>query len=258
VGELVRALLLPEVPRGPGALGAGDEAALLAWPLERGAPEGRGGAPDAVVVAAAHWVTTFHHYVAGAARFACPPPAGGEAAPGEAACEHPGHPALARALVAAGRAGRVPAVMTEDPALPLGPADLHALAPLLARRAVPIVPVSLCCLADLGETLRWGRAIGAAVREGPWRVVLAVCSPGEGPADRGCPAVHARAAAPGPRGAPPAVESLLGDPLARSRAGTGAWPVALLSGALGAAAGEGYAPAGPAPARGAVSTLRVT
>jgi hypothetical protein len=36
------------------------------------------------------------------------------------------------------------------------------------------VPISLCQLADLAETLRWGRAIGAAARATGRRILLAV------------------------------------------------------------------------------------
>jgi aromatic ring-opening dioxygenase catalytic subunit (LigB family) len=122
-------------------------------------------APDAVILACARWVTTFQHYVAGAGWLGDLDRPGG--------C--PGDPELARALVTAGVAARVPVTLTEDAALPVDAAVLAVTVD------VPIVPISLCSLADLAETLRWGRAIAAAVQGRRRRVVLAVTGAGRLP-----------------------------------------------------------------------------
>jgi aromatic ring-opening dioxygenase catalytic subunit (LigB family) len=111
--------------------------------------------PDALVIAPDHWLTTFHHYVAR-------PPS-----------PYPTDPALARGFVEAGLAHHVRVVLAED-VLPLDDDVTVALGYLTPAADVPIVPVSLCQLADLAETLRWGKAIGAAVRATGRRVLLAV------------------------------------------------------------------------------------
>ena len=88
--------------------------------------------------------------------------------------DYPGDPELAGALVEAGLAERVPTVLTAETTLPLDYGTIIPLRYLTPANHVPIVPISLCHLADLGETLRWGRAIGVAVRDGRKRVILAV------------------------------------------------------------------------------------
>jgi hypothetical protein len=172
--------------------------------------------------------------VAGAARFDH-----GDAADAREALAHPGHPALARALVAAGRAGRVPAILTEEPGVPLDAGDLAVVNGLRVPADLPIVPVSLCYLADLGETLRWGRAIAAAVRRGPWRVALAVAEPRAPATPEPGPLRWERPEAPGPVPALPRLgrRTLLQAGAAAVPRHTGlatARQVALLTGALGA------------------------
>jgi 3,4-dihydroxyphenylacetate 2,3-dioxygenase len=174
-GHLLRGMLVPHTPRfldpahaAPvfqpvinGLKALGEEVARLR--------------PHAIVIASSHWVTTFHHYVAGPSRLA------GVLTSTEAPdlvrnvrYEYPGDPELARALVEAGSAQAVPVVMTEESSLPLDYGTVIPLRYLTPAGDVPIVPLSFCHLADLGETLRWGRAIGAAVRAGRKQVVLAV------------------------------------------------------------------------------------
>src|SRR5262245_2893664 len=136
-------------------------------------------APDVIVLASAQWVTTFHTYVAGSPRLSTAPAGPGVPDAARHAChDYPGDPDTARALVAAGCAARVPVVLTEDPALSLDEAAVTPLRYLTPGGRYPIVPISLCHLADLGETLRWGRAIGAAVRAGRKRTILAVSGAG--------------------------------------------------------------------------------
>jgi aromatic ring-opening dioxygenase catalytic subunit (LigB family) len=163
--------------------------------------------PDAVVLTTSGWVTTFHHYVAGPAHLATPP--------AEAPGRYLGDPALARALVRAGRAERIPVLLTESPAVPLDDASVAALRQLIPAADVPVVPLSLCGLADLAEMLRWGRAIAAAVRATNRRVVLAVA--GRAPVGELTP-----------RGEP--AESPIS-----ALGGAGARPLALLLGAVGGA-----------------------
>ena len=73
-------------------------------------------------------------------------------------------------------AAGVPAVVTTECTLPLDSGTVIPLRYVTPASDVPIVPISLCQLADLGEMLRWRRAIGAALRAGQKRVVLAVSS----------------------------------------------------------------------------------
>jgi hypothetical protein len=136
--------------------------------------------PDAMVVVSTRWLTTFHHYVAGAPRF------GAARAPGRAdravgtGSGYRGDPALARALVMSGRASQVPVLLTEEPALP---PDDATVTPLLSRASaadLPIVPLSICQLADLAQSLRWGRAIAAAVQTVGRRALLVAADPGPG------------------------------------------------------------------------------
>jgi 3,4-dihydroxyphenylacetate 2,3-dioxygenase len=116
--------------------------------------------PDALVIASGHWVTTFHHYVARPPR------------------PYPTDPALARAFVEAGLAHHVRVMLAGDDVPPPDDEVAAALGHLTPAASVPIVPISFCQLADLAETLRWGRAIGAAVRATDRRVVLAVTEAG--------------------------------------------------------------------------------
>ena len=131
--------------------------------------------PDALILASASWVTTFHHCVSGAMRLAGAPLPPEPDEPGAGRRDvYPGDPGLARALVAAGRAAGVPAQLTEDETLPWDDAGAVPLSVLAPRGAIAVVPISLCRVADLAETLRWGRAIGVAVRSGRHRAILAV------------------------------------------------------------------------------------
>src|SRR5262249_8472484 len=94
-------------------------------------------APAAVLLACNRSAAAFHHYGAGACRL------GDLDRPREC----PGDPELARALVAAGTAARIPVALTEEAALPVDPGALTGLRRLAAPAEVPIVPVSLCSLA---------------------------------------------------------------------------------------------------------------
>lgn len=175
MGDLLRGMLVPHTPRFLDP----DRAAPVFQPVIRGlralGEEVARLRPDAIVIASAHWFTTFHHYIGGAPRLA------GVLTATEApdlvrnvAYDYPGDPELARALVDAGHRAAVSTVLTDEPTLPLDYGVVIPLRYLTPRADVPIVPISLCHLADLAETLRWGRAIGEAVRALPRRVILAV------------------------------------------------------------------------------------
>lgn len=175
MGELIRGMLVPHTPRYLDP----DGAAPVFQPVVRGlralGDEVARLRPDAIVIASAHWFTTFHHYVAGAPRLAGILTA--TQAPDlvrNVAYDFPGDPELARSLVDAGLDAQVSAVLAEEPTLPLDYGFVIPLRYLTPKADVPIVPISLCHLADLAETLRWGRAIGRAVRSLPRRVILAV------------------------------------------------------------------------------------
>jgi aromatic ring-opening dioxygenase catalytic subunit (LigB family) len=148
----LRGMVLPRVLDGEHA--TVDLPRGVAWLRAPGEEVGRL-RPDALVIAPGHWVTTFHHYVAR-------PPS-----------PYPTDPALAHALVEAGLAHHVRVKLAED-VPPLDDEVTRALGYLAPGADVPIVPISLCQLADLAETLRWGRAIGAAARATGRRILLAV------------------------------------------------------------------------------------
>jgi hypothetical protein len=189
--------------------------------------------PDALVVVSGRWLTTFHHYVAGAPHFRGDPAAGRVA--GDAGGGYRGDPALARALVVAGQACQVPVILTEEPGAPPDDVTVTALRSLASAADVPIVPLSVCHLADLAQSLRWGRAIAGAARAARRRALLVAAGPAAGPRrcggrDEALAALFA-AGHPGssPAGATPGVPEPAGRPLA------------LLLGALGPD------PRGPAP-----------
>ena len=169
MGELVRGMLLPHAvshPVVPRLRALGAEVARLG--------------PDAIVLASADWLTTFRHYVGGPVRLRGGPGQNETADLAAAApYDYPGDPELARALVAAGMAARITAALTDESTLPLGD-GIVSLRYLTPDGDVPVVPISLCSLADLGETLRWGRAIGAAVRVERKRVLFIVAGAEDG------------------------------------------------------------------------------
>jgi len=186
--NLLRGMVVPPPPR----CSDPDRAGAAVQPVLRGlralGEEVARFSPDVIVLASAQWVTTFHTYVAGSARLSGAL-TGTEASDAvrPVSYDFPGDPETARALVAAGWAARIPVVLTEEPALALDDATVIPLRYLTPGGRFPIVPISLCHLADLAETLRWGRAIGAAVRAGGKRTILAVsgavcCRPGRGAA----------------------------------------------------------------------------
>jgi hypothetical protein len=183
--------------------------------------------PDALVVVSAGWLTTFYHYVAGAPHFRGDPAAGRVA--GGTGGGYRGDPALARAIVVAGQASQVPVVLTEEPAPPLDDATATALRSLASAADVPIVALSICQLADLAQSLRWGRAIAAAARGARRRALLVAAGPAAGP--RRCggrdEALLALFAAGRPGSSPAAGTAA---PAAPEPAGR---PLALLLGALG-------------------------
>jgi aromatic ring-opening dioxygenase catalytic subunit (LigB family) len=112
--------------------------------------------PDALVIAPGDWLTTFHHYVAR-------PPS-----------PYPTDPALAHAFLEAGVAHHVRVVLAGADTPPRDEEMVLALGYLTPAADVPVVPISHCQLADLAETLRWGRAIGAAARATGRRILLVV------------------------------------------------------------------------------------
>jgi Catalytic LigB subunit of aromatic ring-opening dioxygenase len=166
--DLLRGMLVPPSPRFAGPDGPGVAARPRLDGLRALGDEVARFRPDVIVLASAQWVTTFHTYVAGPARLS-----GVLAGAGPAPYDFPGDPETARALVAAGMAARIPVVLTEEPA-PLDDAAVVPLRDLTGGGRVRLVLTSHCHLADLAETLRWGRAIRSAVQAGGKRTILAV------------------------------------------------------------------------------------
>lgn len=242
MGNLLRGMLVPRTPRFFDPERAGPLCQPVIHGLQALGEEVARFRPGAIIIASACWVTTFHHYVAGPPRLAgvltaSEPPDSVRNVP----YDYPGDPDLARALVAAGAAAQIPVVLTEERTPPLDHGTLLPLHYLTPACDVPIVPISLCHLADLAQTLRWGRAIGAAVRAGRKRVILAVTGapahrlvPGrERPPEIESRALDDRMLRLVTSGGLKGLETSLGELAREAPVGAGGRPLALLLGALG-------------------------
>ncbi len=126
--------------------------------------------PDTLVVVTPHWVGRSEFLVQGSER---PPQlydfSGFPPALSSVVYRPAGDPALARALVDGGTAAGLPVRLTDDWGL-----DHGAWAPLVSLvpgATVPVVPASIARLPP-SDHLRWGRAIGTALRAVGTRVVL--------------------------------------------------------------------------------------
>ncbi len=123
--------------------------------------------PDVLVVNSCHLVTTFPTVVDGTPRHQ------GVLTAQEApelihgvAYDFPGDYPLAAALVDRGRAAGLMCTLADDVHYPL---DYGTVMPVVCyldpAQRVPVVPVSVCLMADLDEAFAWGRIVAQAARD---------------------------------------------------------------------------------------------
>lgn len=121
--------------------------------------------PDVLIQASTHWVTTFNHYVLGHKRHK------GILTSSEAPeiiagvpYDFPGDPELAEAISAGGKKMGLPVICTAAEPFMLEYGTVNPIQYLTPKFDVPVIPVSSCLLADIPECLRFGEAIGEAIR----------------------------------------------------------------------------------------------
>ncbi|HEX9442667.1 MAG TPA: extradiol ring-cleavage dioxygenase [Candidatus Binatia bacterium] len=129
--------------------------------------------PDVLVQASTHWVTTFNHYVLAHERHK------GVLTSSEAPeiiagmpYDFPGDPELAGAIAAQASARGIPAIATAAEPFMLEYGTVNPIQYLTPKFDVPVVPVSSCILADIPECLRFGEAVGEAIRASSRRAVV--------------------------------------------------------------------------------------
>lgn len=89
------------------------------------------------------------------------------------AYDYPGDYELAAALIARGKADGHPCVLANDVHYPLDYGTVMPMVCYLDRaQTLPMVPVSVCLVADLEESFAWGRRLAQAARESGKRVGL--------------------------------------------------------------------------------------
>jgi len=127
---------------------------------------------DVMVVNSCHLITTFPTVVDGTPRHR------GVLTAQEApeiirgvAYDYPGDYELAAAIIAGGKGAGLQCVLANDVHYPLDYGTVMPMVCYLDRaQALPMVPVSVCLAADLGESFEWGRHIARAARESGKRV----------------------------------------------------------------------------------------
>jgi 3,4-dihydroxyphenylacetate 2,3-dioxygenase len=120
--------------------------------------------PDVIVINSCHLITTFPTVVVGTPRHR------GVLTAQEApelihgvAYDFPGDYELAAAMIDRGRSAGLPCVLANDVHYPLDYGTVMPLVCYLDRtQTVPVVPVSVCLVADLEECFAWGRHIAEA------------------------------------------------------------------------------------------------
>ena len=173
MGEIVGALIVTHTPR------IANEATAPSFTREmiRGMHELSGVVarlrPDVLIQSSTHWVTTFNHYVLSHKRHK------GILTSSEAPeiisgmpYDFPGDPELAEGIAAKANAAGVPTIATAAEPFMLEYGTVNPVQYLTPRFDVPVVPVSCCLLADIAECLRFGEAVGAAVRASTRRAVV--------------------------------------------------------------------------------------
>jgi 3,4-dihydroxyphenylacetate 2,3-dioxygenase len=127
---------------------------------------------DAVVINSCHLVSTFPTVVDGTPRHRGVLTA--QEAPeliNGVAYDYPGDYELAAGLIARGKAAGYQCVLANDVHYPLDYGTVMPMVCYLDRaQRLPMVPVSVCLSADLGEAFGWGRMLAQAARETSKRV----------------------------------------------------------------------------------------
>src|SRR3954470_24641355 len=165
MGEIVGALIVTHTPR------IANEATAPAFTREmiRGMHELADVVarmrPDVIVQSSTHWVTTFNHYSLSHKRHK------GILTSSEApeiisgmAYDFPGDPEVAEAIAAKANAANVPTIATAAEPFMLEYGTVNPIQYLTPNFDVPVVPLSCCLMADVAECLRFGAAVGAAIR----------------------------------------------------------------------------------------------
>jgi 3,4-dihydroxyphenylacetate 2,3-dioxygenase len=133
----------------------------------------RANKPDAVVLVSTHWVTSFNIYADAAPHHKgvltaqeCPDLL--RAIP----YDFPGDAALADAIVAEGKALKLPAISFHEPTHMLDYGTVIPMSYLVPEANMPCVPIPVCLMSDVGECLKLGGAIRTAIEKSGKRVAV--------------------------------------------------------------------------------------
>jgi 3,4-dihydroxyphenylacetate 2,3-dioxygenase len=173
MGEIVGALIVTHTPR------IANEATAPEFTREmiRGMHELEGVVarlrPDVIVQSSTHWVTTFNHYALSHKRHK------GVLTSSEAPeiiagmpYDFPGDPELAEAIAKKANEAGAPAIASAAEPFMLEYGTVNPIQYLTPKFDVPVVPLSCCLMANIAECLRFGEAVGAAVRASSRRAVV--------------------------------------------------------------------------------------
>jgi 3,4-dihydroxyphenylacetate 2,3-dioxygenase len=173
MGEVILGMSVAHTPRIAHPDKAGPAFKDLIDAMYRAGDRLREIAPDALVIASAHWVTSFNLYVDANTRhrgtltaMECPDLL--RAIP----YDFPGDPELARSIVEHGRNAGLPVGTNDEPSYVLDYGTVNALKYLTPNGEIPAIPVSACLASDLDESARFGEAIRAAVLASGKRVAV--------------------------------------------------------------------------------------
>jgi 3,4-dihydroxyphenylacetate 2,3-dioxygenase len=133
----------------------------------------RKNAPDAVVLASAHWVTSFNIYADAAPRHTglltaqeCPDLI--RAVP----YDFPGDPELAEAIAAEGKAAGLAAIAFHEPTHMLDYGTVVPMSYLVPDATMPCVPLPVCLMSGADECIALGRAVRSAIERSGKRVAV--------------------------------------------------------------------------------------
>jgi 3,4-dihydroxyphenylacetate 2,3-dioxygenase len=173
MGEIVGALIVTHTPR------IANEATAPEFTREmiRGMHELEGVVarlrPDVIVQSSTHWVTTFNHYALSHKRHK------GVLTSSEAPeiiagmpYDFPGDPELAEAIAKKANEAGAPAIASAAEPFMLEYGTVNPIQYLTPKFDVPVVPLSCCLMANIAECLRFGEAVGAAIRASARRAVV--------------------------------------------------------------------------------------